>query len=761
MTPMRILCVLLCLNLAWAQGGVTSFEKEGAGVRGPRIVEHMSQTTCQYEKNWPICADDDWGTKCPSGCRIQGLIDETEQDYSHRIDKIKKLLAENENNYKKSNRVVVETINTLKPNLDSAQQNEEAYDHISGELRRRIVTLKQRVVTQVNRIKALQSSIQEQVVEMKRLEVDIDIKIRACRGTCARGFDYQLDKESYNNIQKQLTQANSIDLHPELQTTTLSTLKMRPLKDSNVPEHFKHKPLPEMQALNIVNNIRQMQAVLERPGTDTNPSRGDSLFHMAESRGAGPSYTSKLVTSTHGRETPSLGDKTSSTVRRCTKSITKTRVTGPDGPREEIVEKTVSPDGSDCSHLQGVGNVGGEGSVYHVGGTDDFHKLEVLFPELESFFTPDSPSSTSRHVSVSSSQVTGTGSSHLGSGATSHSGTYGGKGKFTDLGEEEEDDFGRLHLQPSGFPSGSASHSKTVVTSASSSFNKGGSTFETKSLKTREVTEQLGGVQHDESAEDTPDFQARSFRPPGVKQRTPNTGKDCDDIRQKHTFGAKSGIFKIKPAGSNKVLSVYCDQETTLGGWLLIQQRMDGSVTFNRTWQDYQRGFGSVDGRGRGEFWLGNENIHLLTQNDTLLRVELEDWDGNTVYAEYVIQVGSEAEGYALAVSSYEGTAGDALIAGWLEEGTEYTSHAQMQFSTFDRDHDRWEENCAEVYGGGWWYNSCQAANLNGIYYLGGHYDPRYNVPYEIENGVVWLPFRASDYSLKTVRMKIRPIETL
>ncbi|NXG56753.1 FIBA protein, partial [Hemiprocne comata] len=263
-----------------AQDGATTFENKGGGARGPRIVEHMSQTTCQYEKNWSICADDDWGTKCPSGCRMQGLIDETEQDYSHRIDKIRKLLAENQNNYKKSNRIVVETINSLKPNLDSAQQNEEAYGHVSGELRRRIVALKQRVVTQVNRIKALQSSIQEQVVEMKRLEVDIDIKIRACKGTCARGFDYQLDKESYDNIQKQLTQANSINLHPELQTTTLSTLKMRPLKDSNVPEHFKHKPLPEMQALNIINNIRQMQAVLERPGTDTNPSRGDSLYHM-------------------------------------------------------------------------------------------------------------------------------------------------------------------------------------------------------------------------------------------------------------------------------------------------------------------------------------------------------------------------------------------------------------------------------------------------------------------------------------------------
>ncbi|NXF03151.1 FIBA protein, partial [Smithornis capensis] len=261
-----------------AQDEKSTFENMGGVGRGPRIGEHKSQATCQYEKNWPLCANDDWGTKCPSGCRMQGLIDEMNEDFSHRIDKIKRLLADNQNNYKKSNQIVVETVNVLKPNLDSAQEIDENYGRVSGELRRRIVTLKQRVVTQINRIKALQRSIQEQVAEMKRLEVDIDIKIRACKGSCARSFDYQVDKESYNNIQKQLAQANSINLNSELQTTTLSTLKMRPLKDSNVPDHFKHKPLPEMQALNILNNIKQMQVVLER--SDTNPSRGDSSYPM-------------------------------------------------------------------------------------------------------------------------------------------------------------------------------------------------------------------------------------------------------------------------------------------------------------------------------------------------------------------------------------------------------------------------------------------------------------------------------------------------
>lgn len=190
----------------------------------------------------------------------------------------------------------------------------------------------------------------------------------------------------------------------------------------------------------------------------------------------------------------------------------------------------------------------------------------------------------------------------------------------------------------------------------------------------------------------------------------------------------------------------------------MIQQRMDGSLNFNRTWQDYKTGFGSLNDKGEGEFWLGNDYLHFLTLRASVLRVELEDWAGKQAYAEYHFRVGSEAEGYALQVSSYQGTAGDALIEGSVEEGPEYTSHSGMRFSTFDRDADQWEENCAEVYGGGWWYNSCQAANLNGIYYPGGTYDPRNNSPYEIENGVVWIPFRGADYSLKAVRLKIRPL---
>lgn len=186
-----------------------------------------------------------------------------------------------------------------------------------------------------------------------------------------------------------------------------------------------------------------------------------------------------------------------------------------------------------------------------------------------------------------------------------------------------------------------------------------------------------------------------------------------------------------------------------MGGWLLVQQRESGGVGFNRTWADYRNGFGSVNAQGNGDLWLGNQNIHLLTNHgETMLKVDLEDWEGGVASAEYTIKVGSEEQGYQIDVSGYTGDAGDALVTS--------VSHNGMKFSTFDRDNDKWEENCAEVYGGGWWYNNCQSANLNGIYHKGA-YDPEKNTPYKVENGVVWVTYKPASYSLKTVRMFIRP----
>ena len=59
--------------------------------------------------------------------------------------------------------------------------------------------------------------------------------------------------------------------------------------------------------------------------------------------------------------------------------------------------------------------------------------------------------------------------------------------------------------------------------------------------------------------------------------------------------------------------NVYCDQTTAGGGWTVIQEKMDGSVNFNRTQDDYKHGFGNLV----GEFWLGLDKINRLTRNKT------------------------------------------------------------------------------------------------------------------------------------------------
>ena len=38
-----------------------------------------------------------------------------------------------------------------------------------------------------------------------------------------------------------------------------------------------------------------------------------------------------------------------------------------------------------------------------------------------------------------------------------------------------------------------------------------------------------------------------------------------------------------------------------------------------------------------------------------------------------------------------------------------------MGFSTYDQDNDNNANmNCAQMYGGGWWYNDCSGTSLNG-----------------------------------------------
>ncbi|KAF4118028.1 microfibril-associated glycoprotein 4-like [Onychostoma macrolepis] len=228
---------------------------------------------------------------------------------------------------------------------------------------------------------------------------------------------------------------------------------------------------------------------------------------------------------------------------------------------------------------------------------------------------------------------------------------------------------------------------------------------------------------------------------PAVLMRECQNENDCSDIY--NPGQTISGIYSIYPAGDIHAW-VYCQMisdgnDEDKGGWTVIQRRMDGSVNFYRPWNQYKKGFGNVE----SEYWLGLENMYQLTRNRKyMLRVDLEDFQGNKVFALYSsFSVGPEADGYELRVSGFtDGGAGDSL-----------SFHDGQKFTTLDKDQDVHKDNCAKMRFGAFWYKDCVLANLNGMYIWGE--DSTY-----IAIGDIWHSWKGYYVGMKSISMKIKRV---
>ena len=217
---------------------------------------------------------------------------------------------------------------------------------------------------------------------------------------------------------------------------------------------------------------------------------------------------------------------------------------------------------------------------------------------------------------------------------------------------------------------------------------------------------------------------------------------NCCDLSSKYffTFGknikVSSGLYSVKNfCGNNSVAAdAYCDNCNGRGGWLVVQRRKDGSVDFNRTWLEYEDGFGKLT----GEFWYGLRALHCLTgQGGWEMRMDIKLANGTNVFLQYEqFKVASAKDKYKLTVGGFQGTTTDPM-----------THHNGMNFTTKDSDNDPWSHgNCAiDNHGhntptGGWWYKSCHDIQANTLY----------NHKYAIALNNQWHP-------LPFIEMKIRP----
>ena len=188
--------------------------------------------------------------------------------------------------------------------------------------------------------------------------------------------------------------------------------------------------------------------------------------------------------------------------------------------------------------------------------------------------------------------------------------------------------------------------------------------------------------------------------------------------------------------------------------WTVVVHRFDGSGDFERSWSEYRDGFGDVN----GEAWLGNEYLHYVTdERSYMLRFDLEDWEGNTAYAEYSsFMVTPEVDEYRLLLGDYSGNASADADD---DEADGFLHHHFLPFSTYDRENNGYFINCADDFGGFWW-DSCGKVYITNSYCQSSECDSsRSGWRYSYNYGMQWRSWRGDRYSLKTMKMMIRPVD--
>ena len=127
-------------------------------------------------------------------------------------------------------------------------------------------------------------------------------------------------------------------------------------------------------------------------------------------------------------------------------------------------------------------------------------------------------------------------------------------------------------------------------------------------------------------------------------------------------------------------------------------------VSFNRTLEEYENGFGDPS----GEFWYGLKNIFCFTQNEAAeLRIDLEYPNGTTGFVHYKRFSISTGSTYTASATEFKTSLG---VKSDLFNPARISYNRQRYYPTF---YERSRCRSSNIRIGGWWDTSCRG-NPNG-----------------------------------------------
>ncbi|XP_064200534.1 fibrinogen alpha chain [Anguilla rostrata] len=222
---------------------------------------------CPTHPQPPLCTDEDWDVKCPSGCRLQGHIDATEQSLLGRFGQMCDRAKEDRH---KAEKTMLWTQQIHRANRKIIVKNyvaEAKYLELMDKLQKNLTSVKRRATELSAKLKGQYDKIQQQIAAIYRTEVDVDIKIRACQGSCKNAEVYNIDRESYRTLEKELHEFRQVSEQVEQPDT--GELKKTPLSDDPpILRSLKKLPFSEQELLTHFEDIEQYELEVENMTSD-------------------------------------------------------------------------------------------------------------------------------------------------------------------------------------------------------------------------------------------------------------------------------------------------------------------------------------------------------------------------------------------------------------------------------------------------------------------------------------------------------------
>ncbi|XP_057710333.1 fibrinogen alpha chain isoform X2 [Corythoichthys intestinalis] len=200
--------------------------------------------------------------KCPSGCRLQAALSQTDSDTAAKIyevcnkartseSSLENVMAKVADVYRRHRKVlVIRHVSELKLVQDGAQ------------LARKLTSLRQRSLRLQRRLKQLNERVRQQVEELWRAEVDVDMKLRACKGSCRTALALGVDHHNYHTLLADVSETYS--RRKKKAPQDIPQITVRSLEEFALPsEAYKWIPTVQKELLTQFEDIPKNQIFVE------------------------------------------------------------------------------------------------------------------------------------------------------------------------------------------------------------------------------------------------------------------------------------------------------------------------------------------------------------------------------------------------------------------------------------------------------------------------------------------------------------------